>query len=92
MFARIVGEVIALGRAEGVLLPDNAVDQVVAFGAGLEPGSFSSLHHDMTTGKKMELDTLHGTVVRRAARFGVAVPTCEAIYGILRPWVLQNPG
>jgi 2-dehydropantoate 2-reductase len=90
MFARIVAEVIALGRAEAVPLPDNAVDQLIAFGAGLEPGSFSSLHHDMTTGKKMELETLHGTVIRRAARLGVAVPTCEGIYGILRPWALRN--
>ena len=90
MFARIAAEVIALGRAEGVPLPDNATDQLIAFGAGLEPGSFSSLHHDMTTGKQMELETLHGTVIRRAARLGVAVPACEAIYGILRPWALRN--
>ena len=90
LFARIVAEVIALGRAEGVPLSDNAVDQLIAFGAGLESGSLSSLHHDMTTGKKMELETLHGTVIRRAARLGVAVPACEAIYGILRPWALRN--
>lgn len=90
MFARIVAEVIALGRAEGVPLPENAVDQLLAFGAGLEPGSYSSLHLDMTSGKKMELETLHGTVIRRAARFGLAVPACEGIYGILRPWALRN--
>jgi 2-dehydropantoate 2-reductase len=92
MFARIVAEVIGLGRAEGIPLADNVVDQLITFGQGLEPGSLSSLHHDLTAGKRMELDTLHGTVIRRAARLGVAVPTCEAIYGILRPWALRNGG
>jgi 2-dehydropantoate 2-reductase len=92
MFAQIVAEVIRLGQAEGIPLADSVVDQVIAFGRGLESGSLSSLHHDMTHGKKMELDTLHGTVIRRAARLGVAVPTCEAIYGILRPWAVRNGG
>jgi 2-dehydropantoate 2-reductase len=92
MFARIVAEVIALARAEGIPLADDIVDQLIAFGRGLEPGSLSSLHHDLTTGKRMELDTLHGTVIRRAARLGVAVPACEAVYGILRPWALKNGG
>jgi 2-dehydropantoate 2-reductase len=92
MFARIVAEVVALGRAEGVPLADDVVDQLIAFGRALEPGSLSSLHHDMTTGKRMELDTLHGTVIRRAARLGIVVPTCQAIYGILRPWALRNAG
>jgi hypothetical protein len=40
--------------------------------------------------KRMELDALHGTAVRRAARMGLAVPVNEAIYAILRPWALQN--
>jgi len=40
--------------------------------------------------KRMELDALHGTVVRRAGRMGLAVPVIEAIYAILRPWALQN--
>ena len=92
MFTRIVAEVIEVGRTEGVPLAADVVDQLIAFGRGLEPGSLSSLHHDMTTGKRMELETLHGTVIGRAARRRVAVPTCEAIYGILRPWALRNGG
>lgn len=90
MFARIVSEVIALARAEGVPLADDVVDRLLGFGKGLEPGSLSSLHYDMTSGRRMELDTLHGTVIRRAARVGVAVPACEAVYGILRPWAMRN--
>jgi 2-dehydropantoate 2-reductase len=90
MFARILTEVISLARAEGVPLPENVVEQQLEFATGLDPGSFSSLHHDLVTGRRMELEALHGTAVRRAARLGVAMPACEAIYAILRPWALRN--
>jgi 2-dehydropantoate 2-reductase len=38
----------------------------------------------------MELEALHGFVVRRAAKHGVAVPITEAIYAILKPWAVRN--
>jgi len=38
----------------------------------------------------MELETLHGFVVRRAAEHGVAVPTTEAVYAILAPRAVRN--
>jgi 2-dehydropantoate 2-reductase len=90
MFARILTEVISLARAEGVPLPANVVEQQLAFAMGLDPGSFSSLHHDLVTGRRMELEALHGTAVRRGARLGVSMPACEAIHAILRPWALRN--
>ncbi len=90
MFARIVGEVWSLGRAEGIPLPDDLVERHLAFASDLEADSFSSLHHDLTTGRRMELDALHGTVVRRAERCGLSVPACQAIYSILRPWARRN--
>jgi 2-dehydropantoate 2-reductase len=54
------------------------------------PGSFSSLHYDLEAGRRMELDTLHGFVVRRAARHDLAVPMSEAVYAILQPWAIRN--
>jgi 2-dehydropantoate 2-reductase len=56
----------------------------------VEPGSFSSLHDDLVAGRRMELEALHGLVVRRAAQHGVPVPMSEAIYAILKPWALRN--
>jgi 2-dehydropantoate 2-reductase len=38
----------------------------------------------------MELEALHGFVVRRAARHGLAVPASEAVYAILQPWAIRN--
>jgi 2-dehydropantoate 2-reductase len=90
LFRRIVAEVVALAEAEGVRLGADVVDKQLRFAAGLPPESFSSLHHDLVNGQRMELEALHGAVVRRAARRGVPVPVNDAIYGILRPWALRN--
>src|SRR5215207_4518418 len=90
MFRRIVAEVAALADAEGVRLGEEVVEQQVRFADGLPPESYSSLHHDLVTGRRMELDVLHGAVVRRAARLGVPAPANEGIYAILRPWALRN--
>jgi 2-dehydropantoate 2-reductase len=38
----------------------------------------------------MELEALHGFVVRRAAQHGLAVPVSEAVYAILQPWAIRN--
>jgi 2-dehydropantoate 2-reductase len=38
----------------------------------------------------MELEALHGFVVRRAAAYGVPVPMSKAIYAILKPWAVRN--
>jgi 2-dehydropantoate 2-reductase len=90
MFRRIVDEVRAVAAASGVALPADAADRHVAFAMGLEPGGTSSLHFDLTHGRRMELEALHGTVVRLAAERGVRAPMNEAVYSILRPWAVRN--
>ena len=88
LFREMVGEVALVARAEGVELADGIVDQKTAFAENLGPDSFSSLHHDLVTGHRLELDALHGEVTRRAARHGIPVPVSEMIYSLLRPWEL----
>jgi 2-dehydropantoate 2-reductase len=90
MFRDVLREVAAVATAEGVGLSDDAVDRHEALAQGLEPGTFSSLHYDMTHGKPMELEALHGELVRRALNHGVAAPATQAIYAILRPWAVRN--
>jgi 2-dehydropantoate 2-reductase len=89
LFREIVREVSLVARAEGVELADDIVEQKTAFAETLGPSSFSSLHHDLVTGHRLELDALHGELTRRAARRGVLVPVSEMIYSLLRPWELE---
>ncbi len=90
MYERIMHEVEGVAAAEGAPLPDGAVDRWLAFARDLEADTYSSLHYDMTHGKRMELDAFHGTVVDLAADHGIDVPACEAVYAILEPWAERN--
>lgn len=90
VFRRIVEEVRAVAAAEGVDLGGDVLDRHEAFSRSLEPDSFSSLHYDLTRGRRMELEALHGEVVRRARSHGMPVPVCETVYALLRPWAVRN--
>jgi 2-dehydropantoate 2-reductase len=90
MFRRLVEEVVAVGRAEGVPLADDTVEQQIALAAAQPAGAYSSLYHDLVNGNRMELDALHGAVVRRGARRGVPTPANAAIHAILSPWARRN--
>jgi 2-dehydropantoate 2-reductase len=89
-FRRLVAEVCAVAEADGSPVPRSAQERAVALAEGLEPGGFSSLHDDLVAGRRMELEALHGFVVRRAAKHGLAVPTSETVHAILQPWAIRN--
>jgi len=88
-FSRLVAEVCAVAEAEGHPVPQVARERALALAQAL-PGSFSSLHDDLVAGRRMELEALHGFVVRRAGQHGLAVPMSEAVYAILQPWAIRN--
>jgi 2-dehydropantoate 2-reductase len=92
LFREVVREVALVARAEGVELAGDIVDQKTAFAETLGRNSFSSLHHDLVTGHRLELDALHGELTRRAARHGISVPVSQVIYALLRPWELAHAG
>ncbi|SEV99952.1 2-dehydropantoate 2-reductase [Natrinema salifodinae] len=90
MYRRIMAEVCAVARAEGVDLSEDTVDEWLDFAHDLDPEMYSSLHYDLTHDKRLELDALHGSVVRHASDVGVDVPMNEAVNAILRPWAERN--
>ena len=89
-FRSVIEEVCAVAAAEGIELPGDAVNRHANFAERLEPTGYSSLYDDLTNGRRMELESLHGTVVRRAQLHGISVPVSETIYAILKPWALRN--
>ncbi len=79
------GEVEAVGRAEGVALPDGLADRISRYVESIPPTTRSSLLIDLQQGKPIEVEGLVGAVVRRAARLGVAAPIMSALYAVLKP-------
>lgn len=86
MYLDVADEVTAVGRAAGVPIPNGQRERVRRFAESLEPGSYSSLYHDLTHGRRMELDALPGNVVRLGRQYGVPTPVCRVIYAALRPY------
>jgi 2-dehydropantoate 2-reductase len=86
MYRLIVEELAALGRASGVALPPDAVTTTLANVEKLAPHLFSSLHHDLVQGKRLELEALHGHAVRLGERLGVPTRTVFAVYAALTPF------
>jgi 2-dehydropantoate 2-reductase len=85
LFAELVSEVYAIARAMGIRVAPDAEARRVAFAEGLEPHIRASLYHDLVAGRRMELDALHGTVLRLGAEHGVPTPASATVHAILRP-------
>jgi 2-dehydropantoate 2-reductase len=86
VYRRTVTEILAIGKAAGVKLDDAMLEQGLKFLDTVAPNAFSSLHHDLIHGKRLELEALHGHVVRLAERHRVPAPTVFAIYAALLPY------
>lgn len=79
----LVGECVAVGRAEGADLPDDLPDTVVeGYRSGPADG-VNSLHADRAAGRPMELDARNGVIVRLGARHGIATPVNAMVVALL---------
>jgi 2-dehydropantoate 2-reductase len=84
-------EIEAVARAEGVDVAKDRIEQIERY-VGSIPGSMrSSLLIDLSQGKKIEVEALQGSVVRRAARLRVPVPIMSTLYAVLKPFAAGAP-
>jgi 2-dehydropantoate 2-reductase len=82
-FRELISENVAVGRACGVALPEDYVENRLAFADGLPADMTSSMHHDLERGGRLEVDWLSGGVVQLGAAQGVATPANRAVWDIL---------
>jgi 2-dehydropantoate 2-reductase len=85
LFGELVTEVYTVARAMGIEVAVDAEARQLAFAEGLEPHIRASMHHDLVAGRRLELDALHGTVLRLGAERGVSTPASATVAAILRP-------
>ena len=79
-------EIERVARAEGVPVAADVVQRIEAYIAAIPGTMRSSLLIDLSQGKRIEVEALHGALVRRAARAGVDVPIMATLYAVLKPW------
>lgn len=84
MFLAGCREIEAVARAEGVPVAADVVDRIVPYIDAI-PGSMrSSLLIDLQQRKRIEVEALQGTVVRRGAALGVPTPILSTLYAVLK--------
>ena len=84
-------EVMAVGRAYGVALPDNAVETISGYSDTLPAHQKPSMALDLDRGNRLELPWLGGKVVELGRKLGVPTPTHSLMYAMLKPYVMGKP-
>ncbi|HEX3097030.1 MAG TPA: 2-dehydropantoate 2-reductase [Usitatibacter sp.] len=79
----LMREVVAVGRAHGVALPEDFADDRLEFADTLPVDMTSSMHHDLDRGHPLEVDWLSGGVVELGEAVGIPAPANRAVRDIL---------
>lgn len=82
----LMEEAVAVARAMGVALAADRVPRLFDVLAGFEPSARASQHYDLVDGRRLELESLHGTAVRLGREHGVSTPLNFAVHTALRPY------
>jgi 2-dehydropantoate 2-reductase len=91
VFLAAAQEVMAVGRANGVALPANAIETMLALTDHLPPPQKPSMALDLERGNRLELPWLSGKVVELGKKLGVPTPTHSLMYAMLKPYVMGKP-
>ena len=76
----LLHEIKAVADAKKIRLPDDIIQKTMATMLGLQKETTTSMHRDFQKGKKTELESLAGYVVKLGKQFNVEVPTYGMIY------------
>jgi len=80
-----LNEVAAVANAKGVPLDTDVVAKTLAFIDGSSPGIKPSMQRDVESGKRSELESMIGVVVRSAAQYKIPTPVMQFAYAMLKP-------
>jgi len=84
LYRQIAQEVVAVAHSEGVAIESDLPDTLTAQAKAMAPGLKASLLVDLERGRRTEVETLQGNVVRLGAKNGVPTPVTAVIYGLLK--------
>jgi 2-dehydropantoate 2-reductase len=79
----LVRECMAVGRAEGAVLPDDLPETVLQGYRAAPPDSVNSLHADRTAGRQTEIDARNGAIVRLGRKHGIPTPCNQMAVALL---------
>ena len=83
-FVAAMREALAVARAEGVDVTEADLAQMAELIASLEPDGMPSMAQDRINRKPTEVEEFSGTIIARAERHGILVPTNRWLYDRIR--------
>ena len=86
LFEAATNEVVAVGKAAGIKLPDDAARRNMDFLPSAPPAMMASMAHDLIRGNRIELPWLSGKVVAMGRELGVPTPAHTVLNAILKPY------
>ena len=86
-FSAAFQEVVDVGRARGIALPEDAVQRGVKMVENAPPPMMASMAVDLIRGNRIELPWLSGKVVQLGRELGVPTPVHSMLYAMLKPYV-----
>jgi 2-dehydropantoate 2-reductase len=79
-------EVERVARAEGVVVSPETFPRMEKYMSEIPGSTRSSLLIDLQQGKRIEVEALQGSVVRRGKKRGVPTPIHAVLYAVLKPY------
>jgi 2-dehydropantoate 2-reductase len=84
-FRQLMEEAYRVGKAQGVAIPDNYIEERMAFVLNkVEPGMKASMAHDLERGNRLELDWLNGKVAELGRALNIATPASDIVCTTLK--------
>lgn len=84
-FEDLITEAYEVAKAKGVaVLPEHRDEFFDRFHNVYRADATSSLQRDLNAGKRAEIETFSGYLVREAERLGITAPVSEKMYGLLK--------
>ncbi len=80
-------EVKAVAQAQGIPMPGDIVERTLAMHQNFPPKMYASMYHDLARGRRLELDSLSGVIVRKGRELGVPTPVHKMAYACLKPYM-----
>ena len=84
LMMRVTAEALAVARAAGVHLAEPKMVEDVLQIAETMSGATSSMAQDIARGRRTEIDSLNGYLVRRGEELGVAVPANHTLQALVK--------
>lgn len=85
-------EALEVAKAHEVSVAGDIIEQHLAYLDSLPPDSTSSMQRDLEAGKRLEVHSLNGSVVRLGGRVGIKTPVNDVIYVALKQHAVPKEG